>query len=101
MPDNVELTFLRKFIERQAAGIPHNPRLRKAFLENNNNNDYTASPRPRCLPPPSESPEPSDDSVLDDASSDDGWDADRRPLSRGMFGTANLPFFPQHKFFSC
>ncbi|EKM57851.1 uncharacterized protein PHACADRAFT_206722 [Phanerochaete carnosa HHB-10118-sp] len=28
MPDNVELTFLRKFIERQAAGIPHNPRLR-------------------------------------------------------------------------
>ncbi|GJE85610.1 hypothetical protein PsYK624_016890 [Phanerochaete sordida] len=28
MPDNVELSFLRKFIERQAAGIPHNPRLR-------------------------------------------------------------------------
>jgi hypothetical protein len=28
MPDNVELTFLRKFIERQAAGVPHNPRLR-------------------------------------------------------------------------
>ena len=28
MPDNIELTFLRKFIERQAAGIPHNPRLR-------------------------------------------------------------------------
>ncbi|KAI0324414.1 hypothetical protein GY45DRAFT_1349432 [Cubamyces sp. BRFM 1775] len=31
MPDNVELTFLRGFIERQAAGIPHNPRLRRAF----------------------------------------------------------------------
>lgn len=27
MPDDIELTFLRKFIERQAAGIPHNPRL--------------------------------------------------------------------------
>jgi hypothetical protein len=29
MPDNVELAFLRKFIERQSAGIPHNPRLRR------------------------------------------------------------------------
>jgi len=28
MPDDVELTFLRKFIERHNAGIPHNPRLR-------------------------------------------------------------------------
>lgn len=28
MPDDIELAFLRKFIERQAAGIPHNPRLR-------------------------------------------------------------------------
>ncbi|KAJ3869523.1 hypothetical protein EV359DRAFT_29852 [Lentinula novae-zelandiae] len=28
MPDDIELTFLRKFIERQAAGMPHNPRLR-------------------------------------------------------------------------
>ncbi|KAJ4490018.1 hypothetical protein J3R30DRAFT_3321487 [Lentinula aciculospora] len=28
MPDDIELTFLRKFIERQAAGLPHNPRLR-------------------------------------------------------------------------
>ena len=32
MPDHLELTFLRKFIERQAAGIPHNPRLRRAYL---------------------------------------------------------------------
>ncbi|KAH9846465.1 hypothetical protein C2E23DRAFT_577205 [Lenzites betulinus] len=31
MPDNIELAFLRGFIERQAAGIPHNPRLRRAF----------------------------------------------------------------------
>ena len=30
MPDDVELTFLRKFIERQAAGLPHNPRLRNS-----------------------------------------------------------------------
>ena len=30
MPDHLELTFLRKFIERQAAGIPHNPRLRNS-----------------------------------------------------------------------
>jgi hypothetical protein len=29
MPDHIELTFLRKFIERQSAGIPHNPRLRR------------------------------------------------------------------------
>lgn len=30
MPDDIELSFLRKFIERQATGIPHNPRLRNA-----------------------------------------------------------------------
>ncbi|KAF9224803.1 hypothetical protein BS17DRAFT_801634 [Gyrodon lividus] len=28
MPDDVDLGFLRKFIERHNAGIPHNPRLR-------------------------------------------------------------------------
>ncbi|KAH7882967.1 hypothetical protein F5I97DRAFT_158005 [Phlebopus sp. FC_14] len=28
MPDDIELPFLRKFIERHNAGIPHNPRLR-------------------------------------------------------------------------
>ncbi|EED79107.1 predicted protein [Postia placenta Mad-698-R] len=32
MPDQVELAFLRKFVERQRAGIPHNPRLRRAYL---------------------------------------------------------------------
>ena len=32
MPDHLELSFLRKFIERQAAGIPHNPRLRRTYL---------------------------------------------------------------------
>jgi hypothetical protein len=115
MPDNVELTFLRKFIERQAARVPHNPRLRKAFLDGNGNrsagttittngttngtttttngtsavvNDQPA--RLRVLPPPSESPEPSDESVLDGAtSSDEAWDTDRRHLSRGQsLGTA-------------
>ncbi|TFK19256.1 hypothetical protein FA15DRAFT_674609 [Coprinopsis marcescibilis] len=30
MPDDVELTFLRKFVERQNSGLPHNPRLRNA-----------------------------------------------------------------------
>lgn len=35
MPDDIELTFLRKFIERQSAGIAHNPRLRNAAGENN------------------------------------------------------------------
>lgn len=28
MPDDTDLGFLRKFIERHNAGIPHNPRLR-------------------------------------------------------------------------
>jgi len=34
MPDDIELSFLRKFIERQATGIPHNPRLRNSLGEN-------------------------------------------------------------------
>jgi hypothetical protein len=80
MPDNVELSFLRKFIERQAAGIPHNPRLRKASLDNHH---YT--PPTRLLPPPSESPEPSDESVLDGTSSDGASDTDRKPLVRGQY----------------
>lgn len=33
MADDIELTFLRKFIERQASGIPHNPRLRNSMGE--------------------------------------------------------------------
>ncbi|KAI0806063.1 hypothetical protein BC629DRAFT_1140153 [Irpex lacteus] len=40
MPDHLELTFLKKFIERQAAGIPHNPRLR---------NGQTATRSPRSV----------------------------------------------------
>ena len=37
--------------------------------------------------------------MLDGDESDDGWDADRRPLSRGEFGTAQCSNFPQHSFF--
>lgn len=47
MPDDMELTFLRKFIERQAAGIPHNPRLRNAFADGDyahRNIDGTSEP---------------------------------------------------------
>jgi hypothetical protein len=40
MPDHVELTFLKKFIERQAANVPHNPRLR---------NGQTATRSPRSV----------------------------------------------------
>lgn len=32
MPDNIELSFLRKFMERHNSRIPHNPRLRAAYL---------------------------------------------------------------------
>ena len=33
MQDHLELTFLRKYIERRAQGIPHNPRLRNMSQE--------------------------------------------------------------------
>jgi hypothetical protein len=87
MPDNIELSFLRKFIERQAAGVPHNPRLRKAFLDNRSNSNNN-EPARLLIPPPSESPEPSDESVLDGTSSDEAWDADHRHRSRGQSQTA-------------
>ncbi|CCL99924.1 uncharacterized protein FIBRA_01949 [Fibroporia radiculosa] len=45
MPDIVELSFLRKFVERQAAGIPHNPRLRRAYLHTS-----SSGSRPQQLP---------------------------------------------------
>lgn len=40
MAEEIEITFLRKFIERQASGIPHNPRLR-----NNPGDHQTYPPR--------------------------------------------------------
>ncbi|KAF9557818.1 hypothetical protein CPC08DRAFT_639827 [Agrocybe pediades] len=58
MPDDVELTFLRKFIERQAAGIPHNPRLRNsgAAEPSYTHRDHSAE---------SFTPEPSEQSFMD------------------------------------
>lgn len=56
MPDDIELTFLRKFIERQAAGIPHNPRLR-----NSENGQFIYTQREQ----ESFSPEPPDQGFVD------------------------------------
>ncbi|KAF9445040.1 hypothetical protein P691DRAFT_806222 [Macrolepiota fuliginosa MF-IS2] len=57
MPDDIELTFLRKFIERQAAGIPHNPRLRSAMQDGTYaHQDHSAE---------SLTPEPSEQSFMD------------------------------------
>lgn len=57
MPDDVELTFLRKFIERQAAGIPHNPRLRNAMQDGTYaHQDHSTE---------SLTPEPSEQSFMD------------------------------------
>jgi hypothetical protein len=54
MLDDIELTFLRKFIERHNAGIPHNPRLR-----NGNASDWPAAHKDDSMnsgtPEPSES----------------------------------------------
>jgi len=54
MVEDIELTFLRKFIERHNAGIPHNPRLR-----NGNVSDWPAVPKDDSMnsgtPEPSES----------------------------------------------
>ncbi|KAJ3522232.1 hypothetical protein NMY22_g11984 [Coprinellus aureogranulatus] len=60
MPDEVELTFLRKFIERQAAGIPHNPRLRNSIAVGEMSS-YTH----RDQSTDSFSPEPSDQAFAD------------------------------------
>ncbi|EAU84046.2 hypothetical protein CC1G_06908 [Coprinopsis cinerea okayama7 len=58
MPDDVELTFLRKFVERQNAGIPHNPRLRNTpgAAELYTHREHSAE---------SFSPEPSDQGFID------------------------------------
>ncbi|KAF9476089.1 hypothetical protein BDN70DRAFT_882857 [Pholiota conissans] len=58
MPDDIELTFLRKFIERQAAGISHNPRLRNQV---GGESSYTH----RDHSTDSFTPEPSEQSFLD------------------------------------
>jgi hypothetical protein len=61
MPDDIELSFLRKFIERQAMGIPHNPRLR-----NSSGNAFKF----RSHSVDAVSPEPSDHGFADDNPSD-------------------------------
>ncbi|KAJ7625004.1 hypothetical protein DFH06DRAFT_1444692 [Mycena polygramma] len=58
MPDDIELTFLRKFIERQNAGIPHNPRLR-----NTNGEQHPFPMRQHSVE--SLSPEPSERSFME------------------------------------
>jgi len=58
MPDDIELTFLRKFVERQASGISHNPRLRDLP------GDHTYPPRDHSTGN-SLTPEPSDSSFVD------------------------------------
>ncbi|KAF8884233.1 hypothetical protein CPB84DRAFT_1838058 [Gymnopilus junonius] len=58
MPDDIELTFLRKFIERQAAGVPHNPRLRNSV-------GGEASYVHRDQSSESFTPEPSEQSFMD------------------------------------
>ncbi|KAK7050017.1 hypothetical protein VNI00_005448 [Paramarasmius palmivorus] len=65
MPDDVELTFLRKFIERQAAGIPHNPRLRNAGEQGYIIRDQSVE---------SGSPGPSDSNYLDQGRRQNGMD---------------------------
>ncbi|KAE9405539.1 hypothetical protein BT96DRAFT_916015 [Gymnopus androsaceus JB14] len=71
MPDDIELSFLRKFIERQAAGIPHNPRLR------NGADPYII----RDHSVDSGSPDPSDQSYLDQRSRGDTADAGSNHMS--------------------
>ncbi|OCH89580.1 hypothetical protein OBBRIDRAFT_804576 [Obba rivulosa] len=61
MPDGIELTFLRKFMERHAAGIPHNPRLRRG-----------AAPRIGSGTDPQQHPQ---QSIVTPPMSLPGWDA--------------------------
>ncbi|KAG6868341.1 hypothetical protein C0993_004681 [Termitomyces sp. T159_Od127] len=56
MPDDVEISFLRKFIERQNNGIPHNPRLRYPVGDHTYLRDHFGD---------SITPEPSDTSYTD------------------------------------
>ncbi|KAJ7779569.1 hypothetical protein B0H14DRAFT_2961954 [Mycena olivaceomarginata] len=57
MPDDIELSFLRKFIERQATGVPHNPRLR------NSNGEHAFPIRQHSVE--SLSPEPSEHGFIE------------------------------------
>ncbi|KAF8802381.1 hypothetical protein BYT27DRAFT_7215463 [Phlegmacium glaucopus] len=58
MPDDIELSFLRRFVERQAAGVSHNPRLRNGV---GGDSSYTQ----RDQSEDSFTPEPSEQSFMD------------------------------------
>ncbi|KAG5639745.1 hypothetical protein H0H81_000025 [Sphagnurus paluster] len=83
MPDEIELTFLRKFIERQASGVAHNPRLR------NGSGGHTYPPRDHSSGN-SLTPEPSDSGFLDHnqrSVHEQGLHAARNALSRAQKDT--------------
>ncbi|KAF7366630.1 putative NAD-aldehyde dehydrogenase [Mycena sanguinolenta] len=79
MPDDIELTFLRKFIERQAANIPHNPRLR------NSNGEHAYPMRQHSVE--SLSPEPSERAFIEQKS--------RNPMADHIPDVSN-PHIPPH-----
>ena len=64
MPDHVEFTFMRGFVERQREGIPHNPRLRnlpreeqhRVPLEDLEDDDVDARGSPESTSGPTKSP---------------------------------------------
>ncbi|KAF7440051.1 hypothetical protein PC9H_000393 [Pleurotus ostreatus] len=56
MPDDVELSFLRGFIERHKAGVPHNPRLRNGErptqIRASSVDSMSPEPESAFVPPP-------------------------------------------------
>ncbi|EEB87144.1 hypothetical protein MPER_15629 [Moniliophthora perniciosa FA553] len=81
MPDDIELSFLRKFIERQAAGIPHNPRLRASGEQGYIIRDQSVE---------SGSPVPSDQSYLDQGRRPNGIDPSD-PASNHLMSLSSRP----------
>jgi hypothetical protein len=75
MSDDIELTFLRKFIERQAANIPHNPRLRNQV----GGADLTYTHRDHSSD--SFTPEPSEQSFMDPSRPNDRLDENGAHIS--------------------
>lgn len=75
MSDEIELTFLHKFIERQAAGIPHNPRLRNGHVP-----DVTYALRDQSVG--SVSPEPEENPYIDPIARRMPGESSKRPNLR-------------------
>jgi len=93
MSDEIEITFLRKFIERQASGIPHNPRLR---------NDPSAPYPPREYSLPSDS----SDTGFIDTNHGEFISCSRPHSSKGHFSrwfqhqdVSTIYFASQHRIF--